>query len=331
MGTVANLEVHMWYMAGRMDLCGEAARKGTRIAEQSDDLWSRANMAFGLFVPPLFCGQPAEAERLILEALPYFARVGHDDAKFNALCYLACARIAKGDLEGAERTAREALVFGRSHQVGGIFLAESSLAGILLYRDQTAEAFSLLAQATEVPARYYRGFPDGLLAMGMTAVDMEGAAAAVTAAMHFLPRPGMSRGLGAWYAVLSLAEALCLSDRRDEAGRLQAEAERIAAEWDCTALGFPARTAAGITAACAGNWAVAEEHHRAAVARMEVVPYVTSQSIARFWYADMLATRGGPGDIESAKSLLEDTISASETIGLALYGRLSRLRLSRIA
>src|SRR5262249_45263460 len=182
--------------------------------------------------------------------------------------------------------------FGRSYHVGFIYLAETSLAGILLYRDQTAEAFSLLAQAAEVPSRYYRGFPDGLLAMGMTAVDMEGAAAAVTAAMRFLPRPGVGRGLGAWYAVLSLAEALCLSDRRDEAARLQAEAERIATEWDCTALGFPARTAAGITAACAGKWVLAEEHHRAAVGRMEAVPYVTSQSIARLWYADMLAERG---------------------------------------
>src|SRR5262249_33732109 len=195
MGTVADIEMHTWYMAGRMDLCGEAARRGSRIAEQSDDLWSRANIAFGLFVPQLFCGRPAEAERLILEALPNLSRVGHDDAKFNALCYLACALIAKGDLQGAERTAREALAFGRSYHVGFIYLAETSLAGILLYRDQTAEAFSLLAQAAEVPSRYYRGFPDGLLAMGMTAVDMEGAAAAVTAAMRFLPRPGVSRGL----------------------------------------------------------------------------------------------------------------------------------------
>jgi serine/threonine protein kinase/tetratricopeptide (TPR) repeat protein len=331
MCTVANCEMHMWYHAGRMDRCEAGARKGARLAEQSGDLWLRANIALGLFVPPLFCGRPGQAEKLILEELPNMTRVGHDDAKFNALCYLACAHVARGDLDGAVRTAREALAFGRSHHAGWMFQAETTLAGILLYRDQTAEAFSLLAKAAAVPARYYRGFPDGVLALGMAANDAEGAEAAVTVARQFLPRPGVSRGLGAWYAVLSLVEALGLRGRRDEAGRLQAEAEKIAAEWDCTALGFPARTAAGIAAACAGDWARAEEHHRASVARMDAVPYVTAQSIARFWYAEMLAERHGAGDIESARSLLEETISATGTIGLGLYGRLARRKLSQIS
>jgi len=64
--------------------------------------------------------------------------------------------------------------------------------------------------------------------------------------MRFLPRPGTSRSIVAWNAVLSLMEAFCLSGRREEAGRLQAEAEKIAAEWDCNHVGFPVRTAAGI-------------------------------------------------------------------------------------
>jgi len=134
-----------------------------------------------------------------------------------------------------------------------------------------------------------------------------------------------------WHAVLGLTEALCLSGRREEAGRLQLEAERIADESDCNVVGFPVRTAAGIAAACAGDWNRAEAHHRASIARMEAVPYVTAQPIARYWYADMLAERGCPGDIEAARALLQASITASDVIGLALYTRLARRRLVQIA
>ena len=93
----------------------------------------------------------------------------------------------------------------------------------------------------------------------------------------------------------------------------------------------PVQTAAGIAAACAGNWTRAEEHHRAAITRMEAVPYVTAQPIARYWYAEMLAERGGSEDVEAAKAMLHDSIAASDRIGLALYARLARQRLARIA
>jgi hypothetical protein len=160
---------------------------------------------------------------------------------------------------------------------------------------------------------------------------MEGATNACNAAMQFLPRPGTSRGIGAWHAVLSLTEALCLSGRREEGGRLLADAEKIAAEWDCSLYGFPVRSAAGIAAGCAGDWTRAEDHHRRAIARMDVVPYITAQPIARYWYAHMLAERQGKGDMEASRALLQDSITASDAIGLALYARLARQRLAIIA
>ena len=94
-------------------------------------------------------------------------------------------------------------------------------------------------------------------------------------------------------------------------------------------VGFPVLTAAGIAAACAGNWTSAEKHHRASIACMEAVPYVTAQPISRYWYADMLAQRGGPGDIDAAKALLQ--VTASDAIGLLLYARLARQSLAQIA
>jgi hypothetical protein len=109
---------------------------------------------------------------------------------------------------------------------------------------------------------------------------------------------------------------------------LLAEAEKIVAEWDFSLHGFPVRTAAGIAAACTGDWARAEEHHRAAIARMDAVPYVTAQPIARYWYAHMLGERHRAGDAAAATALLREAITYSEAIGLSLYSRLARQRLA---
>jgi tetratricopeptide (TPR) repeat protein len=329
-GLVTEQEMYTRYDAGQLDLCEAAARKASRIFEPVGDVWSLADIAIGVYSPPLLSGRPVEAERLIHENIRRATQVGHDVAKFAALAALPLAYLAKGDLQGAERAAREALAFGESSHCGWLFMAETSLGGILLYRAQTEEGLSLLTKAVRGPTTHFSGFPQGLLALGMTVAEKDGAANAFTAAMRFLPRPGTSRGTGAWHAVLGLTEALCLCGRREEAGRLQLEAEKIAAEWDCNMVGFPVLTAAGIAAACACNWTRAEAHHLASIARMEGVPYVTAQPIARYWYADMLAERGGPGDIEKAKALLQASITASDAIGLVLYARLARRRFDTI-
>ena len=330
-GLVTEQEMYTRYDAGQLDLCEAAARKASRIFEQAGDVWSLADIGIGVYSPPLQSGRPAEAEILIRETIRRATQVGHDVAKSGALAALPLVYLARGDLKGAERAAREALAFGESCRFGWQFMAETGLGGVLLYRAQTEEGLSLLTKAASGPTTHFSGLPQGLLALGMSAAEREGAANACTAATRFLPRPGTSRGTGAWHAVLGLTEAFCLRGCREDAGRLHIEAEKIAAEWDCNMVGFPVLTAAGIAAACAGNWTSAEKHHRASIARMEAVPYVTAQPIARYWYADMLVERGGFGDIEAAKTLLQESMAASDAIGLALYARLARRRLARIA
>ena len=68
--------------------------------------------------------------------------------------------------------------------------------GILLYRAQTEEGLSLLTKAASGPTTHFSRLPPGLLALGMTVAEKEGAANAYTAAMRFLPRPGTSREPG---------------------------------------------------------------------------------------------------------------------------------------
>src|ERR1051326_8375985 len=73
---------------------------------------------------------------------------------------------------------------------------ETILGGILLYRARSEESLSLLTKAVRGPTSHFRGFPQGLLALGMTAAEKDGAATGFRAAMRFLPRPGTSRGNG---------------------------------------------------------------------------------------------------------------------------------------
>jgi tetratricopeptide (TPR) repeat protein len=284
----------------------------------------------GLLWAPLNCGRPADAERLVREAIPRAERIGNTLGKAIELWVLAGVYVAKGQLEHAERTARESLMLMESSRFGWAFIAELSLGCILLYRGQVEEALSILSNAAARSAPHYSGFAEGLLAWGMTATAMDEAAAARSRAMQYLPHAGKSRGVGTWNTVLSLTEAWGLSGNRQAAARLLAHTEAIAIEWDCSHAGFPVRTAAGIAATCAGDWERAEEHHRAAIARMDAVPYVTAQPIARYWYADMLAERRGPGDVEAADALLQSSIAASDAIGLALYAQLAKRKRAQV-
>lgn len=88
----------------------------------------------GLFWPPLLSGNPSEAERLVLEAIPRATRIVNDVAKSITLWALAGVHIATGELDRAEQTAREASALMESCHFGWAFVLEFTLGGILLYR-----------------------------------------------------------------------------------------------------------------------------------------------------------------------------------------------------
>jgi tetratricopeptide (TPR) repeat protein len=326
---VGVMEATIRHHAGQYALAEVAARKAIPRLEKIGDLWGRADLV-AEFIAPLYLGQPQEAKRRILEAIPRAARLGHDNAKYIALAYMPGVHVAAGDLHSAEQAAREALAFGEACNAGWVFAGHSRLGTILLFRGHREESLSRYEEAVRGPATYVNGLAEGQRAFAMVALGHERAREACDTAMGCLPRLGTSRSMGSWMAVLSLTQALCLSGRQGEAASLQVEAEKIALEWVCGGS-TPARTAAGIAAACARDWPRAEEHHRAAIARMDEIPDLTAQCIARYWYADMLAERGGQGDLESARALLNETIAKSEAIGLALFARLARERLSRLS
>jgi hypothetical protein len=88
------------------------------------------------------------------------------------------------------------------------------------------------------------------------------------------------------------------------------------------------RTAAGIAAACAGEWSRAEEHHRAAIHHADTAPARIFQPVSREWYAAMLSARG---DMDRAHSMLAEAQTLYETIGMPGYARRVSERLAAMA
>ena len=93
---------------------------------------------------------------------------------------------------------------------------------------------------------------------------------------------------------------------------------------------FPFRTAAGIAAACAGDWAVAEEHHLTAIHQMDTAPYRVAQPMAREWYAVMLLDRNAPGDHAKARGLLSEALAMYESMEMPFHAKRSSGRLAEL-
>jgi hypothetical protein len=92
----------------------------------------------------------------------------------------------------------------------------------------------------------------------------------------------------------------------------------------------PFRTAAGIAADCAGDWAAADEHHLTAIHQMDTAPFRPAQPIAREWNARMLRDRNASGDRAKARDLLSEALSMYEAMDMPFHGRRTSGRLSSL-
>jgi tetratricopeptide (TPR) repeat protein len=313
--------------AGQVELCEAASRRNVQLLDPRVDSWELCSSAFGLIYGPMMCGRPLEAIKVAEEIVPIATRVGHIDGLHAARGLRGLAYLALGDLERAEHEEREAYEFARGAKLGYASATGASLGVILSYLGRAEEGLALLRQATEFIAGYLSAAMPAFLAIGLAAAgqDSRDAEAACRTLLH---PPGVSRSTGIWNGVVALAEVLALQGRSEEAADLLPDAERVATEWDVIYIGYPVRTAAGIAAAAAGDLSRSEEHHRAAIARMDSCGYKLGSAIARIRYADMLRMRRAAGDEAAARELLEAGLRQSEAIGLALYARVAREKLA---
>jgi hypothetical protein len=73
---------------------------------------------------------------------------------------------------------------------------------------------------------------------------------------------------------------------------------------------------AGIAAAAAEQWDVAEHHFTTALRHAQELPHVLESAETRRFYAQMLLERDQPGDRDSAHHLLDQAITTYRQIGM---------------
>jgi serine/threonine-protein kinase len=84
------------------------------------------------------------------------------------------------------------------------------------------------------------------------------------------------------------------------------------------------RTNAGIAAAAAGEWAIAEKHYRAALTQAETLGLRVAAADAREWYARMLLARSGPDDRARASALLAEAVARYDALGMTAFAERAR-------
>ena len=305
----------------RSDLCEAVARKGDPIFEQLGDVWWQADVELGLF-PGTLSGRRL-TRRGIQAALPRAVRIGHDMRDLRHWT-LVESTLPRGLRARSGRPGK--LSSGEVLQAGLTFLAEAARQRASLPRQDRGSHPTLTNAAGSQITHLV--VSEGLLALGLTAAGME-TRHACNAAMRLLPRPGTSRSTGAWNAAILMTETFASADAAKKPADCRLRRRRLPRNGTVGSRVFLRER--GGDRGNVRRQLDAPRHHRAAIARVDEVPYVTAQPIARYWYAWMLAGRGGPGDIDAAEAMLKESIATSDAIGLALYARLARKGLDQIA
>jgi hypothetical protein len=134
------------------------------------------------------------------------------------------------------------------------------------------------------------------------------------------PLAGQPNPVGAWLALERSVIGLAFLGKREEVAALRPLTEELVLTgvWAYSYLS-PFRTAAGIAAACAGDWSAAEQHHLTAIHHTDTAPYRISQPTAREWYATMLLGRNGLADAAKARVLLSEALAMYESMGMPFH------------
>ena len=322
-------EARIRYQAAQMQKADECGREALARFRASGNLWGEAEI-FEPISAALWLGRPEEVEPLLRDSLLRAERVGHQNAIWACKLIFAEMMMARGDLEGAERAARDAHEFAMAISAGWAYLDYLYLGVIAHYRGQFDEAVRWIRRGIEIePLTYQRGQLSGALFWTLAAKGDPDAGAALVAARLYLPVPGRQLSMGACGCLAFVVEGLALLGRLEEAAALESHAERVVADGPlCVYSQHLFRTTAGIAAASGRNWTRAEEHHRIAIHQADSAPYRLAQPIARSWYADMLLSRDMPGDQERARELLSEALDLYDSMGMAWHARKAEKRMS---
>jgi hypothetical protein len=254
--------------------------------------------------------------------------VGHHSALWMLKLISTTLTAARGDLRQAEREAEEAWNFGEAHHIGPNFAADLPRGRLAFLRGNMSEAERWFQDSRE-PQTHFFGAKEASLFALQAELNDDRAWNSWTERRWNLPRVGQLNPSGDWYALERSVVGLASLGRKEEVAALRPLTEDLirTGVWLSRSM-FPFRTAAGISAAAAGDWAAAEEHHLTAIHQTDTAPYRVSQPLAREWYALMLLDRHAPGDAATARVMLSEALALYESMAMPFHANRTSVRLA---
>ncbi len=304
-----------------------AARLVAAACRANGDLWSAAEADFCALYT-IYCGRPAEAARDLPAAMQLAGKVGHHNSLLAMKWYSATQTAARGDLRQAEREVGEAWTFGETHQLAYSFLTDALRGGLAFLRGNLSEAERWFSYRQEPQTHLFGAKDASLFALWAESKD-DRAGNAWTGRRWNLPRAGQLNPVGDWQALERSVAGLASMGRKEEVAALRPLTEELVrlGVWVSRNL-FPFRSAAGIAAACAGDWPAAEAHHLTAIHQTDTAPYRVSRPMAREWYALMLLDRNAPGDPSKARALLSEALALYQSMEMPFHANRTSARLA---
>ena len=283
--------------------------------------WEAIDGAYVSVLAAVHLGRLQEAASLIDELEPQAERVGNRSSQWALRGLRAALRYLSGDLAGAERIARGVVEFAPALRLPWVYLTEVRLAEIMFLQGRPEEALELVRRiaACEPPTRY-KQHSRGLVFRYLSYVAPDAARAYLRDTGIPLPTEGAVNAYGHWVNLMNVVEGLYVLGDCGAVAAMRPLTERLAAS-DVTVMVVAAlpRAAAGIAAACAGDWDAAEAHFTACLTLCDTTPIRVGQGTTREFYADMLMMRNAGDDRVRAATLYAETAENYAQIGLVLY------------
>jgi tetratricopeptide (TPR) repeat protein len=314
-----SIQSHVNYEALYLESAAQLGRRAGALARAQRNLWSAVNVEWMPAAVDLHTGRLQDGIRSFTALLADAERAGHLSVAWICRTFLASACLFAGDLASAKRAAEESREFALSIGTPWIFIDEILL-GVVehrLGRSDAAIRHMRAALAAERPT-FWSGISRAYLFYLLAFEGDDAAADVLREAPPLVPVPGQAATAGSWLSLSPLVRGLTLLGRTAEAASLHPAMEALVASGLVVHFTLT-RTDAGIAAAAAGQWSVADEHHRAAMSQAATMGFPMGQADAREWYGAMLLRRDQPGDAERARALLTEAAELYDTVGMPTF------------
>jgi tetratricopeptide (TPR) repeat protein len=286
------------------------------------DLWNACSVEFYGLWAEMYCGCPEVGAAALTQAMARAEKIGHYGAIWALKIAASFASAARGELARSQEETVDAWNFGAAHDVGWNFATSLQRGHFALWSGNFAEAESWYEQGLKLEGKsYLSGLAEASLFAAWAEAGDPRAGDAWRSRRWPFPVPGELNSLGAWTALERSVIGLARLDLPSEVAPLRPLTEQLllTGAWTYPLLS-PFRTIAGIAAGCAEDWTAAEEHHRCALEQTLTAPYRHLIPVAREWYARTLLERRAKGDLEKARQLLHEAVTAYLALGFSGRG-----------